>query len=76
MTDLAVNVRTIRETLGWSQGRLAELTGLTQSVVSRLETGDRSISVDDLLRVAAAFQVEPCVLLRPLGRIVVLSSRE
>ena len=36
-----IDVRSVRTSLGWSQGRLAEYLGCDQSTVSRLENGGR-----------------------------------
>jgi transcriptional regulator with XRE-family HTH domain len=54
--------------LGWSQSRLAErLTAagysLSQSAVSRLESGERTLSVDELITAAAVMNVSPIRLL-------------
>jgi transcriptional regulator with XRE-family HTH domain len=73
---VAENIRAIRETLGWSQTRLADQAGLPQSAISRLETGERGISVTDLARIADAFEIDPAILLRPLGRILVLPTKD
>jgi transcriptional regulator with XRE-family HTH domain len=50
-------LRSLRRTLGLSLGELAARTNLSASVISRVETGKRAISLDILLPVAAALQV-------------------
>ncbi len=70
------NIRVIRETLGWSQTHLGESAGLQQSAISRLEVGERAITVSDLARIAEAFDIDPGILLRPLGRLLVLPKQE
>lgn len=37
------DLRALRQLLGWSQGRLAEELGVSQSAVSRWENDDRTI---------------------------------
>jgi transcriptional regulator with XRE-family HTH domain len=51
-------LRSLRHTLGWSLDELAERTNLSPSTISRIETGKRSISLDILLPLATALQVD------------------
>lgn len=51
-------LRSLRHTLGWSLDELAERTNLSPSTISRVETGKRSISLDILLPMATALQVD------------------
>ena len=37
--DQAINIRALREELGWDQTRMAEYLGLDRSSVSRMENG-------------------------------------
>jgi transcriptional regulator with XRE-family HTH domain len=50
---------------GWSQERLAELSGLSGGQVQRIETGKRSLSQRSLHMLAKAFGVAPRELLPP-----------
>jgi len=56
-------LRALRRSLGWSLGELAERSHLSPSVISRIETGKRTISLDVLLSLARAMQVDLDVLL-------------
>jgi transcriptional regulator with XRE-family HTH domain len=56
-------LRSLRNTLGLSLDELAERTNLSPSTISRIETGKRTISLDVLLPLAAALQVDLDVLL-------------
>jgi transcriptional regulator with XRE-family HTH domain len=56
-------LRSLRHTLGLSLDELAARTNLSPSVISRVETGKRAISLDILLPLAAALQVDLDVLL-------------
>jgi transcriptional regulator with XRE-family HTH domain len=56
-------LRSLRRTLGLSLDELAARTNLSPSVISRVETGKRAISLDILLPLAAALQVDLDTLL-------------
>lgn len=60
---LAVQIRALRAKQGVSQQVLAEMLGETQSTVTRIESGDRSITVSELFRIAAALDAAPVELL-------------
>lgn len=51
-------LRSLRTTLGLSLSDLAERTNLSASTISRIETGNRTISLDVLLPLAAALGVD------------------
>jgi transcriptional regulator with XRE-family HTH domain len=51
-------LRSLRNTLGLSLDELAARTSLSPSTISRVETGKRTISLDILLPLAAALQVD------------------
>ncbi len=56
-------LRSLRTTLGLSLDELAERTNLSPSTISRIETGKRTISLDILLPLATALQVDLDALL-------------
>jgi transcriptional regulator with XRE-family HTH domain len=56
-------LRALRNTLGFSLDELAARTNLSPSTISRVETGKRTISLDILLPLAAALQVDLDALL-------------
>jgi transcriptional regulator with XRE-family HTH domain len=56
-------LRTLRHTLGLSLDELAARAHLSPSTISRVETGKRTISLDVLLPLAAALQVDLDALL-------------
>ncbi|PKQ26477.1 MAG: XRE family transcriptional regulator [Actinobacteria bacterium HGW-Actinobacteria-4] len=51
-------LRSLRTTMGLSLGDLAARTNLSASTISRIETGNRSISLDVLLPLATALQID------------------
>lgn len=60
---IVLRVREIREALGWSQDYLADVSGVTQKTISRIERGvGKSIDFDVLERLARALRVDPAVL--------------
>jgi transcriptional regulator with XRE-family HTH domain len=69
-------LRSLRRTLGLSLDELGARTNLSASTISRIETGRRTISLDVLLPLAAALQVELDVLLdvRDDGDVVIRPS--
>jgi transcriptional regulator with XRE-family HTH domain len=56
-------LRSLRNTLGMSLDELAARTNLSPSTISRVETGKRTISLDILLPLASALQVDLDALL-------------
>lgn len=56
-------LRSLRTTLGLSLDELAARTNLSPSTISRVETGKRTISLDILLPLAAALEVDLDALL-------------
>jgi transcriptional regulator with XRE-family HTH domain len=60
-------LRSLRTTLGLSLDELAARTNLSPSTISRIETGKRTISLDVLLPLATALQVDLDELLDTKG---------
>jgi transcriptional regulator with XRE-family HTH domain len=56
-------LRSLRQTLGWSLDDLAERANLSASTISRVETGRRTISLDVLVPLVRALQVDLDALL-------------
>lgn len=63
-------VRTLRETLGWSQERLAERAGLHWTYVGGIERGERNPALDNINRLAQALGVSLAALFAPLNATV------
>lgn len=61
---LADQIKTRRETLGWSQEVLAEKANTSQVYVSQVENARRAVSIDVLEKLAGAFGVEARDLLQ------------
>ncbi len=52
-----VNVRKYRNQKGYSQEKLAEITGLHRTYISAVERGVRSISLDNIEKIALALEI-------------------
>ncbi len=59
-----INVRNERRARGWSQETLATKTDLHPTYVSGIENGDRNPSIKIIEKMARAFEVQPCELLK------------
>lgn len=58
-------LKTLRELQEMSQSELAELTGMSQSNISALESGARQIGRERSLALSKALRVHPAVILFP-----------
>ena len=63
METVLENIRVIRERKGLSQADLAELIGVDQSTICRIEAGGQRVYVDTLVEIAEALEVRPAKLL-------------
>lgn len=54
-----LKVRAVRKARGVSQRDLARAVGVAQSTLSRIERGERRVSVDRLVAIARALGVRP-----------------
>ena len=57
-------IRMIRETRMCSQKQLSQRSGLSQSQLSRIETGERAASLYALTKIADALRVSPGYLMK------------
>ena len=55
---IAAEVTRAREVKGFSKNRVAEISGLSQQMVSYVEKGMRNASLDTLLRISAALDLD------------------
>jgi transcriptional regulator with XRE-family HTH domain len=61
--QFGANVRAARKAKGWTQEELAHESGLAPVQVSRIERGVREIRLTTLLRLLAALDASPDLLL-------------
>lgn len=57
-------LKSIRSQKGLTQEQVGNLVGITQAMISRIESGTSSARVDTLFRVLAALELEMTVQLR------------
>ena len=62
---LAKKIKLLRFSRGWSQETLAELCGFCRSYIANIESGKHNVSLDNLERLAEAFEVPIAELLNP-----------
>ena len=56
---IADQIKALRQSRGWSQGELAKRSGITQSMISRLEnTSNEMMSIRTLMKLATALGAE------------------
>jgi transcriptional regulator with XRE-family HTH domain len=68
----AVEVRTTRERKGWTQQQLADRLAaldcpIDRSIIAKIESGKRGVSLDEAFAFAAALGVSPAALALPRG---------
>ena len=64
MTPIYLRIEYYRERKGWSQAQLARESGVNQSIISRIESGEtQSIHFQNLHRIAKALEVPAAALL-------------
>ena len=56
-------VRTSRLALNWTQERLADETGMHSTYVGDAERAERNVSLDNILKLAKALEIQPGELL-------------
>jgi Zn-dependent peptidase ImmA (M78 family)/DNA-binding XRE family transcriptional regulator len=76
-SGLAERIQQYRQERGWNQARIAEILGIDQAQVSRLENGKRRVTSIELATLADAFGVPTADLLdeRPLGSVMRSAAR-
>jgi transcriptional regulator with XRE-family HTH domain len=57
-------IRELRQKKGWSQEKLAEEANLHRTYIGQVERGEKSIGVENLVRLSRALGVAAAALLR------------
>jgi len=59
----AINMRALREAIGLSQEKLADIAGLHRTYIGSIERGERNLSIDNIEKISLALGVAPYTLL-------------
>ena len=62
LDKLGKNISKYRNAKGWSQEKLAEIVDLSREYVTRVEKGQKNISLKKLFAIADALEVDFCNL--------------
>lgn len=54
---LGENIRKLRENAGFTQSNIAQFVGVDQSLISKVEKGERTLSADIIEKLAALFAI-------------------
>lgn len=65
---LGGNIRSMRLSRGFSQEALAIECGLHRTYIGGVERGERNITIQTLVKIASALNVDPIVLLQEPGQ--------
>lgn len=65
MMSIGRRVKDLREGLGMSQQKLAEMLGVSRPTISQLETGVRKLSADEILKLSQVFNISVDMVLDP-----------
>jgi len=74
--NVAQNIRQLRELRGWTQRRLAELSGVPRATWAHLESGSANPTLAVMIKAASAFQVSIDELIHPPRTSVRLARAE
>ena len=67
-TSFALALLNARESVGMTQEELAEMCGVSQAYISKLESGEANPTIGKIGAIFAAMWMEPTVEFRPLMR--------
>lgn len=77
LKEIGSRIRKTRENQNITQFQLAEMTNISLSHMSNIETGSTNFGVDILVRIAEALQVSADALLRPdVPQVAALYAKE
>jgi transcriptional regulator with XRE-family HTH domain len=62
MIAFGARIKALRENLGFSQERLAELASLHRTYIGGVERGERNVSLINIWRIAEALGINPSAL--------------
>ena len=69
LIKIGKQIRDVRSSQGYSQEEFAAIAGLGRTYMGRVERGEQNISIQNLIRIAFALQVDVSVLVPPLNQL-------
>ena len=57
LSQIGSSIRALRKEKGWNQEKLAEMSGINDKEVSHIEQGRRNITIDTLVKISKALEV-------------------
>ena len=76
MNELSRRLRQLRIGSGMSQSEVGRQVGLSRSAVTQIESGNREVTADEVVRFSTFFRHSPMVLLSGLGQETSVSDGE
>ena len=73
LKNVGKNIQRVRNEMGFTQAELAEIAGFSVNHISRIETGNGTMSLDSLVAIANALNTTPDYLL--LGEYNITPNR-
>ncbi|HAT6935949.1 TPA: helix-turn-helix domain-containing protein [Legionella pneumophila] len=70
LIKLGQQIRTLRSSRGYSQEGFAAMAGLGRTYMGRVERGEQNISIQNLIQIAIALDVEVGKLVPPLSELI------
>lgn len=76
LVKLGQKIKTLRTAKGYSQERIADAAGMGRTYMGRVERGEQNISIQNLIQLAIALNVEVGELVPQLSDLIPLSHNE
>lgn len=70
LVKLGEKIRTLRTSKGYSQEEIADASGMGHTYMGRVERGEKNISIQNLIQIAFALNVEAGILVPRLAELI------
>ena len=64
---LGKRIRELRKDRGWSQEKMAEISGMHWTYIGQVERGERNLTLESIECIAKAFRIKIAQLFRGIG---------
>lgn len=72
--EVGDELRRLRESQDWNQSKVAEILGIDQTGVSRIETGQRALTAKELMLLTEAYEISGDSILCKEDQLVMLRA--